>query len=355
MRRTGYKALIGLAMLAGCVKDKPDTQRTVVPTEKSGVYVVCEGQFTAGNGSLYLYKPVKDSVYGDLYSAANGQPLGDVFQSMRMIDNRLFLAVNNSDKVVVVNAGDIQTAGVIGIPSPRYILPVGPDKAYVSSLYHNKVYVINTASLQLVDSIQVSSQNTEGMLLYNGDAYVCAWDTASRNIYKINTTTNTVAQTIQVAGVAPHDILVDKEQMLWVLSGNQPRGKQAYWTRIDPSTGAILKTYAFPPTAEPIKPVLNTTKDTLYFIEVNYNGGTADNGIYRMAIHAADLPVVPFITAQQYQYFWSVGVDPVTGYIYAGDPKGFNQKGSVNVYRPDGVKVSSFGVGVGPGMFLFVE
>lgn len=355
MRSKGYKALIGLALLAGCVKDKPDTQKTVVPTDKSGVYVVCEGQFTAGNAALYLYRPTKDSVYGDLYSAANGQPLGDVFQSMRMIDNRLFLAVNNSDKVVAVNAGDIKAVGVISIPSPRYILPVGADRAYVSSLYHNKVYVINTASLQLVDSIAVSSLNTEGMTLCNGDAYVCAWDTTSRNIYKINTTTSTVAQTIQVAGVAPHDILVDKEQMLWVLSGNQPRGKHAYWTRIDPSTGATLKTYAFPTTAEPIKPVLNNTKDTLYFIEVNYNGGTADNGIYRMDIHAAALPSAPFITAQQYQYFWSVGVDPITGYIYAGDPKGFNQKGSVSIYKPDGAKVSSFNVGVGPGMFLFVE
>ena len=356
MRRKSCQALIALAMLAGCVKDKPATQSAVIPSGKAGVYVVCEGRLGYGEASLYLYKPKADSVYGDLFSAVNGQPLGDVFQSMCLVNSRLFMALNGgSDKVQVASVGDIKSAGNITIPQPRYILPVSADRAYVSSLYHNKVYVINTSSLQLLDSISIPSKNTEGMTLCNGDAYICAWDTASRNIYRVNTTSNTVVQTIQVAGSAPHDVLVDKEQMLWVLSGNQPRGKQAYWTRIDPSTGAILRSYAFPATAEPIKPVLSNTKDTLYFIEVNYNGGTSDNGIYRMDIHAATLPATPFIAAQQYQYFWSIGIDPATGFIYIGDPKGWQQKGNVTIYRPDATKLTSFTTGIGPATFLFVN
>ncbi len=41
---------------------------------------MCEGNFGNGDATLYLYKPEKDSVYGDLYKSANNQPLGDVFQ-----------------------------------------------------------------------------------------------------------------------------------------------------------------------------------------------------------------------------------------------------------------------------------
>lgn len=356
MHSKSNKALVGLIwLLAGCVKDKPAATHITIPSDKTGVYIACEGQFTAGNSSLYLYKPVQDSVYGDLYNAVNGQALGDVLQSICIINDRIFLAVNNSDKVVAVSMADIKVAGIIKVPSPRYILPVSSNKAYVSSLYHNKVYVINTASLTLTDSITLPAQNTEGMLLYGTDAYVCAWDTASKNIYRINTTNDEVTQTISVAGFAPHNILLDKEQMLWVLSGNQPRNKQAFWTRIDPSTGAVLNSWAFPATAEPIKPALNNTRDTIYYIEANYNGGTEDNGVFRMSIHDNVLPAAPFVAAGKYQYYWAVGVDPVTGNIYVGDPKGFNQKGSVSVYKTDGSLVKTFGTGVGPGMFWFVQ
>ena len=351
-----YKALIiSCCLLASCVKDKPADRNTGTPSNKSGVYIACEGQFTVGNASLYLYKPLSDSVFGDLYLNVNGQQLGDVLQSVTSIGDKLFLAVNHSDKVVVINSSDLRTAATITVPSPRYILPVSSDKAYISSLYHNKVYVINRGTLALTDSVTVPATNTESLCTYGTDVYVAAWDTASRSIYKIDPATNTVTQTINVAGYAPHNILVDKEQMLWVLSGNQARGKQSYWTRIDPSTRSILTSYQFPSAAEPIKPVFNKTKDTIYYIEANYSGGISDNGIYRMGIHESALPALPFVSALQYQYFWALGIDPVTGYIYVGDPKGFNQKGTVSIYKHDGSLHKSFVTGVGPGGFLFVE
>ena len=357
MGRENYKVLIILSiwLLSACVKDKPPTRNSIVPSNKSGVYIVCEGQFTAGNASLYLYKPVADSVFGDLFLSANGSQLGDVFQSITAINNKLFLLVNNSDKVIAVNASDLKTTGTINIPSPRYMLPVGVGKAYISSLYHNKIYVVNTEMLSITDSISLPATNTEGICQYGTDVYIACWDTASHYIYKVNPSTDQVIQSINVAGYAPHNILVDKEQMLWVLSGNQAKNRQSYWTRIDPSTGSILATYVFPIAAEPIKPVFNATRDTLYFIEANYYGGTTDNGIYRMDIHAASLPAQPFVGVQQYQYFWALGIDPATGYIFVGDPKGFNQKGVVSVYKPDGTVVKNFSTGVGPGQFYFSE
>jgi len=147
--------------------------------------------------------------------------------------------------------------------------------------------------------------------------------------------------------------LIDKNERYWVLYRNVQKGKQAYLTCIDPASGAVVKSYAFPPTADPIKPVFNNGKDTLYFIEVNYNGGEDNNGIYRMAIDAASLPSTPFITAAKFQYFWALGIEPGSGNIYVGDPKGFIQKGTVSVYRADGVRIKQFDVGVGPGHFYF--
>lgn len=337
------------------MKDKPPAMSKTAPGATGNVYIVCEGSYTMGNATLYAYEPAHDSVFGDLYQAVNGQPLGDVFQSMQRIGDKLFLCVNNSNKVVVVNAFDRKLSGIINIPQPRYILPVSDTKAYVSAIYGNQVYVINLQTLQVTDTITFPCKNPEGMCLYNNTAFICTWDTACNNIYQVDINTNKVINTFKIAGYAPQDALMDKEQMLWVLAGEQYDGKTATWTRVDPSTGEILASYQFPADANTVRPVMNNTKDTLYYIEANQNGGIADNGIYRMGIHSASLPDQPFLAAKQYQYFWALGVDPVSGDIYVGDPKGFVQKGSVYIYNPSGALLKSFSVGLGPGHFYFDE
>jgi DNA-binding beta-propeller fold protein YncE len=353
MDRQAYKILIlFLICAAGCVKDKPAPPATAHDA-KGDVYIVCEGNFGNGDGTLYSYDPLTDSTWGDIYKAVNGQMLGDVFQSMIRMGDSLYLCVNNSDKVVVLNAADHKLAGTISIPKPRYILPTGEGGAYVSTLYSNKVYTIDSRTLQVTGSVTLPYQNTEGMCLQQGSVFVSAWDTLCNYIYKIDAASGSIMQEIKTGGYAPHAVLADREQMLWVLSGNVTRKRNAALTRIDPSTGSILKTYLFPASADPLKPVFNPTRDTLYFIQVKYDGSAADNGIYRMGIHEAELPAAPFIQSAQYQYFWALGIEPGTGNIYVGDPRGFIQKGRVIVYREDGSEINSFSTGLGPGQFYF--
>ena len=344
-------ALLALCLPA-CKKDKPEPA-TASRHGAGNVYVVCEGNFGSGDAALYRYNTATDSAYGDLYKNTNHQSLGDVFQSMTRIGTRFFLCINNSDKVVVLDTGSLLVTGTISIPKPRYVLPVSNNKIYISTLFSNKVYVADPLSLQVTGIMTMPGENPEGMLLYNNDVYICTWDTAGSKVFKTDANSDQVTGSVSIPGNAPQEILKDREQMLWILSGNQPRGKPALWTRIDPSTGDVLRSYSFPAGADPIKPVFNATKDTLYFIEADYNGGTANNGIYRMGIHAQAVPTDAFVAAKQYQYFWALGVDPATGYIYIGDPKGFTQKGSVYVYRTDGVQIHTFNVGVGPGHFWF--
>lgn len=355
MGRNNYKALIVLlcCCIASCVKDKPAGNGSAYTSGANNVFIVCEGNFGSGNASLYTYQPADSIVAGDLYEVANGQPLGDVLQSMVKIDGRYFLCVNNSDKVVVVNAANLVVAGIISIPKPRYILPVSATKAYVSALYSNKVYVINTQTLAITDTIILPAQNPEGMCLYDSYAFICTWDTADNHIYKVDVTTNKVVQPVTIAGYAAQEVVMDKEHMLWVLSGNKSMKKECALTRVDPSTGDVLSGYRFASSVDALKPVFNPTKDTLYFTEVDYLGGTANNGIYRMGIHDADVPTQPFVAAKAFQYFWALGIEPGTGMIYAGDPKGFIQKGTVYVYKQDGTQVRSFDVGLGPGHFYF--
>src|ERR1039457_2574004 len=98
MGRKSYKTLtlILCCWLASCVKDKPPAVFNTVPGATGNIYVVCEGNYGSGNATLYAYNPIQDSVFGDIYMAVNKQPLGDVFQSMQHIGDKLFLCVNNS-------------------------------------------------------------------------------------------------------------------------------------------------------------------------------------------------------------------------------------------------------------------
>jgi DNA-binding beta-propeller fold protein YncE len=360
MGRTHYKtvalAFISSIWLAACVKDKPANPVTDgASTATHKVYVVCEGSLGNGNSSLGLYDLEKEQVYDDVYKAANNMELGDVFQSITEIDGRLFLCINNSDKILVIDKSNHQLIATIPVAKPRYILPISSTKAYVSTLFSNKVFVINPQTLLQTGIIETPALNPEGMLLHNGSAYICCWDTASDKIFKINPATDKIEQEIAVAGRAPQEILEDKDHNLWVLSGNQYKGKTSALTCIDGTNDLRIKSYQFAAKADPIKPVFNSTKDILYFIEVNYNGGIAYNGIYKMPVYDAELPSQPLIAAKEYQYYWALSIEPATGNIYVGDPKGFVQKGTVAVYDANGNFVKQWNTGVGPGHFYFLK
>lgn len=341
--------------LAACVKDKPtgpDTNPYVDPTAKN-VYIVCEGSFGNGNSALSLYRPETDSVYEDVYHSANNQSMGDVFQSMSEIDDRLFLCVNNSDKILVVNKDNWTLIGTIAVSKPRYIQVVSSTKAYVSSLYTNKVTIINPQTLQVTGTVTMPGNNPEGMLLHNGKVYVALWDTAVNKLYAINANTDHVSMIQTLQGAAPKEIVLDKYGKLWVLGGNIQKNKAASLTRIDPDNNQPIAGFTFPSTADPLRLVTNPAKDKLYFIEVNYSGGSSHNGIYQMDITDTQLPSTALIQAQPLQYFWALGIEPGSGDIYVGDPKGFTQKGSVSIYLPDGSLRKTFSCGVGPGQFYF--
>lgn len=353
-RKTVAALFLVLLAAAACVKDKPNPPVTLPPGDGGRrIFVACEGSMGNGNSALTLFLPEKGTIVEDVYPAANQQSaLGDVFQSMTRIGDEWFLCINNSDKIIVVDK-EYRRQAVISIPKPRYVVAVSTQKAFVSTLFSNKVYVINPQTRQVLQSISMPRQNPEGMMLCNGKLWVATWDTATKNVYLVDTTTFQVTDSVAAAGSAPQEMVQDKDGRVWILSGNIPKGKAAALTVVNPSDKTTLKFYAFPAGADPIRPVMTPAKDVLYFIGVNYNGGTQYNGVFRMNIDAPSLPQQPFIAAQAMQYFWALGIDPLTGNIYVGDPKGFVQKGRLNIYTPDGTLSRSFATGVGPGHIYF--
>src|SRR5690348_1825716 len=210
-----------IVFFTACVKDEPNPSTPPVVIDSiNNVYIVCEGSLGNGNSSLGLYQTEDGQTFEDIYKAANDQQLGDVLQSITPIGDRFFLCVNNSDKVVVINKKDHKLVGTISIPKPRYILPINDHKAYVSTLFGKKLYVIDPQAMSVTNIIDLPYENAEGMLLRDGIVYVCPWDTATDKVLLMDVNTDAIKQTVTVAGRAPQEIVTDKNGKLWVLSGN---------------------------------------------------------------------------------------------------------------------------------------
>lgn len=355
--RTSWLLFSGICLLwAACVKDKPDpghNGHTITDDRK--IFIANEGVFGNGNASLSYINTVTDSIVNNIYATANNNvPMGDVLQSLTVWNDQLYLVVNNSNKIIITDKKTFVKKGEISVTQPRYLKIIDQNKAYITSMYGSRIYVFNPSTNQITDTIHTTNRHNEGITTLNNKVYVCPWDTACNYIYEIDPSGTGISRQISIGGYAPTQVLADKNQKLWVIAGNHTYGKQATITQIDPVTGNTLKTISFGGDADLIKPAFNPAKDTLYFIGVNYQGSANSyNGIYRMPISATQAPAQAFIPAQQLQYFWALGIDPATGLIYVGDPKGFIQKGSVLVYRQDGTLVKQFLAELGPGYFYF--
>lgn len=353
--QNGLWLLLCLGLFASCVKDKPNPNNNDhTTTDDRKIFIANEGVFGNGNASLSYINTVKDSIVNNVYTSVNNTSLGDVLQSLTVWKDKLYLVVNNSNKIVIVHKKTLVKQGEISVSQPRYLQVVNDHKAYITSMYGARIYLLDPSSDVITDTIHTSNKNNEGITLLQNKIYVCPWDTACNYIYEIDPAVAGINRQITIGGYAPTQVLADKNQKLWVIAGNPTYGKQASITQVDPVSGAILKTIPFGNGADLIKPAFNPTKDTLYFIGVDYQGNAnAYNGIYRIPITATQAPVQAFIPAQQLQYFWALGIDPATGLIYVGDPKGFIQKGSVLVCRPDGTMVRQYLSELGPACFHF--
>jgi len=90
-----------LAMAAGCT-DNPGS----ISGETDTTYLILnEGAFGQGNASISTFNPAARELQNNVFASRNApRVLGDVLQSAIQHENRLYLVVNNSKKIEVVDS-----------------------------------------------------------------------------------------------------------------------------------------------------------------------------------------------------------------------------------------------------------
>jgi YVTN family beta-propeller protein len=308
-----------------------------------GVFILNEGNFRSGNGSLSFYSYDSSKIYNDIFSTVNNRPLGDVPFSMTINEDNGYIVVNNSNKIEVIDPVTLVSKKTItGLKSPRYLTPVNTSTAYVSSLYSDSITIIDLSSNSISGYINIR-RTSETMFIGNNKAYVANW-AGGHEIMVINTLTNKVADSIQV-GNEPESMVLDRNLFLWVLcSGTYAGTDYAKLDKIDIFTNKVVNEYTFPTLqASPTCLQINSLGSTLYYL---------DNGVKAMEITLGRLPLSALI-ADPNSSFYKIGVNPVNGDIIVSDAVDYSSKGYVLIHMADGTLLSKEKADIIPAAMCF--
>ena len=355
--------MLMLLVLSSCMKDDElwDFDRLNVEKLK-GVFVVNEGNFTYGNGSLSFYDISSGEVLNDVFYATNALPLGDVAFSMSIRDSLAYVVVNNSGRIYVINASTFQYVGKItGLTSPRHLHFVSDSKAYVSDLYARSIAIINPLSLEVTGSIDVShpqggfhQHSTEQMLQYGKYVFTNCWS-FDNQILVIDSERDEVLDSIEVVK-QPNSMVMDRYHNIWILSDGGFEGSPyGYETpglmKIEAGSKEAELVHRFEKGDQPTELRINGNGDTLWFL---------NRHLYCLPLETGEDPAPRLFVESPYESgfnggYYGLEIDPSTSELYISDAVDFVQRGQVYRFAPNGVPLDTFQVGISPSAFCFKE
>ncbi len=341
MKHLKYLLIISLAMLwAGCEKDQetPDP----IPTEprEQGVFILNEGNFMAGNASLSYLDTQSGQMLHELFLQANNEALGDVLQSMIVHQERAYLVVNNSGKIEVVDMESMERKGTInGFVSPRYMLVVNEQKAYVTDLFGNSVSVVDLVGNAITGGIAVSGW-TEELAVFAGQVVVAG--AGSGHLYFLDPQTDALTDSLYL-GASPTRLRIDAEGHLWVLcSGSWDGSEKPMLVRIRPQNTGLMETFPLP-------------EENSYYSRFDISANGRKLFVLGQDVWMMDLgknnPTFELWIESGGMTFYGLSVSPFNDHLYLTDAVDFVQRGTLMVYSETGQLLNSHLVMVNPSGF----
>ncbi len=338
-----YLAIAAVITIVSCSKEDNDPH-TPGPdiTPGQGVFVINEGNFGWGNASLSYYDKDADMIYHDYFRDANGESLGDVFQSITIHNGLAYLVINNSGKIEVMDAKTGRRKGTIsGLVSPRHMLSVASDKVYVSDLFGNHIRIVDPQNYETTGEIPMNGW-TEAMVEQMGLVYITGMQ--SGYVYEVDPTSDQITDSLYLPP-GPVSMVADSKGHLWVLSGGAPLFKShPSLYQLEKNSFQVQEKYKLPdPNVIYSNLSICPEGETLYFL--------GDN-VYRMKINNAT-PQMEILIPSDGRFLYALAVDPFNGDVYISDPVDFEQTGKMMRYDTEGQLLNIQDTGIIPGNFTF--
>lgn len=340
-----FAATMGLFVFNACSDDND-----VNPESKPLNYrmlVVNEGNFTKGNSDITVIGR-DNAVQNKVFETVNNRPLGDVGQSATLIDGKLYVSLNNSAKIEVMDAASFtQIATILDDnkeKKPQYVLPLGNNQALVSDLTRT-MNIINTTTNQWESTLDAGSGSKQ-MIVAENKAYVNAG-----KLLVINISDKSIKTKIDLS-VAGHTKLVkDYQGNIWVMTTTGLH-------MINPKTDAVEKTLPFVDAGIAVSSWstrLDISKDgkNLYFY--GSNKATNSQGIYRVNVADAAIGASPIFSIDgKVSTLYNMAVSP-EGTIVICDALDYTQSGYVIEFDETGTELNKWTAGIIPQYILFTD
>lgn len=334
--------------ISSCNKDDdsgiPDPQATV-SLNYPAMIIANQGNFGSANATVDFYETSNGETHKGIFSLVNSESLGDTHHSSTVIGNSVYLVVNGSGKIEVVNKQNFNSEAMInGLASPRFICEVSESKAYVSDISSAKIAILNTESNTVTGYIDFPDYYSEHMVKIGDEVFVSAPN--RDKIYIINTSMETVSDSILLSE-GTNSMLMDANNKLWVFctgywDGEQPPAVH----RIDPQTReievsiVIEGSYIYPGAMD-----ISANGEIVYVLAYD---------LYKMPVSAITFPSETFIPSDG-RSFSALAVNKQNGEIALADAVDFSSNGVVYRYTSEGELVNSIEAGVIPGHILYVD
>ena len=367
--------------LAGCRHDE-----LVVPTEYDiindvpdpdtsirGFYLVNEGNMGSNKCTLDYFDYFTGLYARNFYAERNPnviKELGDVGNDIGIYGSKLYVVVNCSHKVEVLDSRTGTRLGQVDIPNCRYVR-FYRGKAYVSSYVgpvlidpdapKGAVYEVDTTSLKVTGKVSVGYQPEE-MEIVDDYMYV-----ANSGGYRAPDYDNTVSvvqmvdfkQVQQIpVGINLHRLKKDRYNKLWVTSRGDYQSRPSRMYVLDKRRGynqmIVTDTLPFGVSNMAIR------GDSLYFYSTEWNNYTQSNTITYGIVDVRTKRLVSdnFITDgtdKEITIPYGIAVHPETGDILVTDAKNYVSSGTLYCFDRQGRKKWSVRTGDIPAHITFLK
>ena len=367
--------------LAGCRHDE-----LVVPTEYDiindvpnpdtsirGFYLVNEGNMGSNKCTLDYFDYFTGLYARNFYAERNPnviKELGDVGNDIGIYGSKLYVVVNCSHKVEVLDSRTGTRLGQVDIPNCRYVR-FHRGKAYVSSYVgpvlidpdapKGAVYEVDTTSLKVTRKVSVGYQPEE-MEIVDDYMYV-----ANSGGYRVPNYDNTVSviqmvdfkQVQQIpVGINLHRLKKDRYNKLWVTSRGDYQSRPSRMYVMDKRRGynqmIVTDTLPFGVSNMAIR------GDSLYFYSTEWNNYTQSNTITYGIVDVRTKQLVSsnFITdgtEKEITIPYGIAVHPETGDILVTDAKNYVSSGTLYCFDRLGRKKWSVRTGDIPAHITFLK
>lgn len=339
-------------------------------TSEHPIIILNEGNFNRANASLSVWRYPSSEIRNGAFSAVNGLALGDVAQSAIMTSEHLFVVVNNSDVIHVLDAQSLALRAQIAFPigsSPRELAPLRlesvvqdwtpsePALGAVTHLFDGSVSLVDlTANTPLSPRIKVGL-NPDKIVSHRGRWFVANWGFGADSTIMVLSASQGdagepesyfVSDTL-VAGRGPREMVIDAEERLWVVcegytaydesfnvieEESRPGGLYGF----DLRTGQQIHRLELPATGEDL--LYDSGANKLYFLS---------EGVRVFDLTTLELSQEPLIQGSYY----ALGAGP-SGEILLSDAGDYVSAGDVFLYSAQGSLLASARAGIIPGHFV---